>query len=163
MDSYKKYKDWRKELDRRLKEYPSTLEEWKQICNDFNNKSVESFGNKIRQRMTDLANLNNVILHNTHMRGWHDEYDAYEDMYNSFFAELNEIYQDLENEYNICTDPIWLWENDDRSTCYRLSVVNDSIIPNKNVRIVIYFDTGFSPVRVDLTVDDESILKYKKK
>lgn len=162
-NDYERFKKWGKELDESLSKYPSTLEEWKQICTDFNNKSPESFGNKIRQRMTDLANLNNVISCNTHMRGWYDEYDAYEDMYNSFFAELNEIYQDLEAKYNICTDPIWLWDNDDRSTHFRLSVVNDSIIPNKDVRIVIYFDTGFSPLRVDLTVDDKSVLEQKAK
>ena len=152
MDNYKRYEEWSKELDRRLKEYPTTLEEWKQICKDFNNKKSNTFGNKIRLRMIDEANT----------PSWYDEYDACEAMYNSFFAELNEIYQDLEAEYNICTDAIWLWDNDDRSKHFKLSVVNDSIIPNKDVRIVIYFDCGFSPIKVDLTVDDESVLRQKE-
>lgn len=152
-DYEKRVKKWGEELDKRLSEYPSTLEEWKQICKDFNNKKPGTFGNKIRLRMIDQAYNPN----------WYDEFDACEDMYDCFFAELNEIYRDLEAEYNICTDPIWLWDNDDRSKHFKLSVVNDSIIPNKDVRIVIYFDTGFSPLRVDLTVDDKSVLEQKAK
>jgi len=151
-NDYERCKKWEEELDKRLSEYPSTLEEWKQICADFNNKKPGTFGNKIRLRMIDKAN--NAT--------WYDEYDACEDMYDCFFAELNEIYRDLEAEYNICTDPIWLWDNDERSKHFKLSVVNDSIIPNKDVRIVIYFNSGFSPIKVDLTVDDKSVLRQTK-
>lgn len=147
-----------KELKKRLKEYPSTLEEWKQICNDFNNKVNGTFGYNIRTRMDKMAYLNNSLSHRTHMRGWYDEYDAFEDMYNCFFEELNDIYSDLEAEYNICTDPIWLWENDDRSKNLTLSIINDSIVPNKETRIVIYFNFDFSPIKVDLTVNDKSVL-----
>ena len=156
-----------KELKKCLKKYPSTLAEWKQICEDFNNKKEGSYGYKIRKRMDDMIAFNNAIPMLGNFSGWRDIYDAYDDMYNCFFEELNNIYRDLEDKYLICTDPIWLWDNDDRSTHFKLSFVNDSIIPNKDVRIVVYFGSGYGcigkPNKIDLTVDDKSVLKSSRK
>ena len=153
-----------KYLEIGLKTYPNTIEKWREICNDFNKKKEGSFGYKIRKRMDELIDFNGNLSNFGHFKGWVDLFDAHEDLYDAFFKEINDVYRRLEDEYFICTDPIWLWENcDERSNRYKLTFLNDTMIPNKKVRIVVFFENDCKIIgnvkRVRLTIDDKSAMR----